>query len=237
MSSERSMTWDQRRCLRALLSGMWAAFFIYLWWSNEQVRYIGPRTLWVIPFGAISLSLATIAHFPFLRSREPTAVRRSELVGAIITILPIALVVMAPAPELGSLAASKKSGTTGLASAIAFAPPVDGGRDVSFIDVHYAGLSEEYALSAGIVDGRPLTLTGFVTHDDNASSFRLTRFYVSCCAADAIPYSVTIDAAGRDFPDDTWMRVEGTLRPSETGFILEAERIEELESPKDPYLS
>lgn len=39
----------------------------------------------------------------------------------------------------------------------------------------------------------------------------LTRFATFCCAADAVPYSVTVDSEGTDFPDDTWLTVTGTL--------------------------
>lgn len=228
---------NPRTTTRALVIAGWAAFFIYLWASGEQVRFIGPRTQWVVPFGALTLTLAAIAHLFILRSKRPVPLRRSELLGAFVTMLPIAALLMAPAPELGALAASRKSGTTGLASAAAFAPPA-GDRPVSFIDVHYAELSEDYAASAGIVDGRPLELVGFVSGSDEPGTFQLTRFYISCCAADAIPYSVTIlPADGESFDDDTWLRVDGELVAREGGYALQAESIDTVHAPKNPYLS
>lgn len=228
------MSLDGRRAGRAAVMFAWAAFFVYLWVSGDQVRYIGPRTRWVVPFGAITLTAASLAHLPFLRGGAGARLKRSDVVALLVTILPIALVVMVPAPELGSLAAARKGGTTGLASAVAFAPPSAGGREVSFIDVHYAGLSAEYAANASIEEGRPLELTGFVTHD--GGTLRLTRFYISCCAADAIPYSVTLQA-NADFPDDTWLRVAGELVRTSDGFALQVTELEEVEPPEDPYLS
>lgn len=229
------MTFDRPRLLRCASLAAWAAFFIYLIVSNERLRYIGPRTQWVIEFGAIVLSVAALAHLPFLRSGHPREASRKDGLGALVVIAPILLTVVVPAPELGSLAASRKSGTTGLTSAIAFAPP-SGDREVSFIDFHYANLSEDYATQAGLADGMPLELTGFITHEGGVG-LQLTRFYISCCAADAIPYSVPLDAGGDDFPDDTWLRVEGTVRRTADRYVLEAEEITEIETPEDPYLS
>lgn len=231
------MRLDQRRFARFLVLTTWAVFFTYLQVTKESLRYIGPRTSWVVPFGAIVLTLAALAHLPVLRRREKQPLRLGEMAGLIVTILPILIVVMAPAPELGSLAASRKGGTTGLATALSFAPP-SGDREASFIDVHYANLSEDYAAQTGIADGRPMDLTGFVTHDGEVETFRLTRFYISCCAADAIPYSVTIiPPEDEDFDDDTWLHVEGLLRKTDDGYVLEAEDIEETVAPETPYLS
>lgn len=229
------MSWDQPRLLRCAGLGAWAAFFIYLIVSNERLRYIGPRTQWVIEFGAIVLSVATLAHIPFLRTTKARAASRRDGLGVLVILAPILLTIVVPAPELGSLAASRKAGTTGLTSAIAFAPP-SGDREVSFIDIHYANLSEDYAAQTGVADGRPLSLTGFVTHEGGVG-LQLTRFYISCCAADAIPYSVALDAGGSDFPDDTWLRVDGTIRQTAEGFVLEVERLTEVETPDNPYLS
>lgn len=229
------MKLDQPRVVRCVSLAAWAAFFVYLIVSNERLRYIGPRTQWVIEFGAIVLTLAAIAHLPFLRSERGRTVTRSEGLWLVVVLVPILFTIIAPAPELGSLAASRKSGTTGLTSAIAFAPP-SGDREVSFIDIHYANLSEDYAAQTGVTDGRELDLTGFVTHEGGVG-LKLTRFYISCCAADTIPYSVALDAGGTDFPDDTWLRVKGTIRQTAAGFVLEAETITEIDTPEDPYLS
>ena len=228
---------DPHNLARAAVIGAWALFFTYLLVTGEVARYLGPRTRWVVPFGMIVLGIAAVAQVGALRSRAPRRLSVSQALAYAVVVLPLAAVVVVPAGELGSLAAAKKAPGTGLASALAFAPPAPGERALSQIDVHYASQAEDYAREAGIVDGMPLELTGFVTHGDGpAADFRLTRFYISCCAADAVPYSVSVDAAGRDFPDDTWLRVAGTLVVADAGLVLESELIEEIESPRDPYL-
>lgn len=222
------------RTLRAAVLFVWGGFFIYLWVSGEQVRYIGPRTSWIVPIGSIILGAAALAHLPFLRGGAQP-LRRSDLLGFVVTIVPILLTVIAPAPELGSLAVGKKMTGGGLASALAFAP-TDRQGPPSFIDIHYAGLSEEYALSSGIAEGTEVELTGFVS-GSTTDGFRLTRFYVSCCAADAVPYSVEVISSENKPADDTWLEVAGALIATDEGFAIAVDESRVIDPPGDPYLS
>ena len=215
----------------------WSTFFVYLWVSGEAVRFIGPRTSWVVPFGAVALGATSILYLSSaLRSRsEPVTAR--EALAHFVTVLPIVAVLVVPAPSLGALAASKKTASISLAGGGTLAPPGGSSGPLSFIDVHYAAISDHYAQSAGIAEGTPLRLTGFVTHDpDDAAGFRLTRFYISCCAADAIPYSVHV-ATDRAFENDRWLEIEGVLTETADGFSLVPERLDEVAPPESPYLS
>jgi uncharacterized repeat protein (TIGR03943 family) len=139
--------------------------------------------------------------------------------------------------ELGALAASNRTAAGGLASVSSVIPEPDSDRAIEFIDIHYANESASYASTMGIVEGLPIELVGFVTHPDEAAggSFALTRFYVSCCAADAIPYSVIVDS-GSDFPDDTWLKVSGNIREAGGRFLVSASRTDRIAAPSDPYL-
>ena len=106
-------------------------------------------------------------------------------------------------------------------------------------EIHYASLSPDYAAALGIVEGLVVELVGFVTHpgDASAGDFGLTRFYISCCAADAVPFTVVVrPATDETFADDTWLKVEGTLLLAGDGFILDAAEIEPVEEPSAPYL-
>ncbi len=125
-------------------------------------------------------------------------------------LLPLAAVVAVPGAQLGSHAAANKT-QTGILAGVAAAAPASG--PIGFRDIYYAGLSERYALERGIGDGMGVKLTGFVTHPAGIpdGSFALTRFYVSCCAADALPYSVTVRPPGfvvpSAYPDDRWLEI------------------------------
>ena len=227
---------DGRRALRGVVLAVWAAFFGWLWLTGEVTRYLGPRTYWVVVFGCITLSLAAVGHLWGLRGR-PFSPTRADLTGAAVLLLPLLAVLAIPNAQLGAQAASRKASAGGFAAA-ALVPLPEPGGEISFREIEYASESEEYAASAGVVAGMEVELAGFVTHpDDGAGTFSLTRFYVSCCAADAIPYSVPISVTAlADRPDDSWVRVRGVLVDTGQGFVVDASAIEPIEPPQDPYL-
>lgn len=228
---------DRQRALRGAVLGMWSGFFAWLWLTGEMRRYLGPRTYWVIVFGALALGAAAAGHLLGLRTTRTRRVGRSEMTGAALLLLPIVMALVSPDAQLGAQAASRKASAGGLAAASLLPVPEPGG-EISFREIHYASESDDYAGSAGISTGVEVELVGFVTHPpDDAGTFSLTRFYVSCCAADAIPYSVPVAAPrSEDRSDDEWLRIEGSLIESGDRWVLEAAEIEPVEVPRDPYL-
>jgi putative membrane protein len=227
------------RLARALALTLWSAFFGYLWASDEMVRYLGPRTYWVVPFGCLTLGTAAVAHFATLhRSKDSGRPSRSDLFGIAVLMVPIVAVVAVPGAELGALAVSKKATGAGATAGIIAPPAPHAGRPPSFIDVHFANESEEYAATLGIVEGTELSLVGFVSEvDEESGEFELTRFYVSCCAADAIPYSVTVlPADSAEYAPNTWLKVSGALESDGGEYRLSAESVQATSQPKNPYL-
>lgn len=228
------MRLDRRR-LRALVLLLWAGFFFYLWLSGASTRFIGPRTSWVVPFGAIVLGLTAAAQVVTMRWRSATGVGAGEALGMLLLIAPMLVLVAVPDAGLGSLAASRKTSGEGIAGLTSILPPEDPDHEISFADIHWASESEEYAVKAGISEGLEMDLEGFVT-GAGEGSFSLTRFYVSCCAADAVPYSVTVESPDH-YEDDTWLRVSGWLGKAGDEYVLIPDVIEPIDVPKDPYLS
>jgi putative membrane protein len=228
---------DRKRLLRMSVLGAWSAFLFWLWLSGEMTRYLGPRTYWVIAFGAIALGMAALAHVPTLRTVGAARPARGDVGGALILVVPILAVVLLPEAQLGAQAASRKASAGGFAAA-SLLPLPDPSGEISFAEIHYASQSEDYAAEAAIVEGREVELVGFVTQAKSSGDFSLTRFYVSCCAADAIPYSVPVQtiAAGGPPAEDTWLRVEGSLVAGASGFALRVDRMTPVSPPDEPYL-
>ena len=229
---------DVVRLLRAGVLAAWSAFFVWLLLSGEVNRYIGPRTYWVVVFGALALGLAALAHL--IGRGDPT--RRaslSELLGFLALLLPLIAVLVVPTPSLGSLAASKKLAGGGIATGLARPQALGPGDEVSFAEIEYASESDEYAASVGISDGFPVELTGFVTRPDElpADRFALTRFSIYCCAADVVPHSVVVEAADLpQFESDQWLTVAGTLAERDGEFVVVPEEATPIEEPENPYL-
>jgi uncharacterized repeat protein (TIGR03943 family) len=230
---------DRVRAVRGFVLLGWAGFFAYLYFSGEVSRYLGPRTYWVVPFGTIVLSLAALAHFITLRNANPRSFSWREAAGFLVLLLPVLAVLAVPKPDLGALAASRK--TTGGISAGVVRPEPGSNVEVRFLEINYAEESEEYAQAIGATEGSDVELLGFVSKDSGGpeGTFGLTRFYVSCCAADAIPYTVSVEgseAGGGEYSNDTWLTVKGTLEREGKDLVVAAESITKSEEPDDPYL-
>jgi uncharacterized repeat protein (TIGR03943 family) len=222
---------------------LWSGVFAWLWLSGEMTRYLGPRTYWVAPFGALALvGAAAVTAAGARRASDRTRLSARDAFRFGVILLPLVAMVAVPGAQLGSQAAANKAPAGILVGAAAAVPGAPGSGPVGFRDIYYAGQSEGYALERGISAGMSVRLTGFITHppDIPEGYFALTRFYVSCCAADAIPYSVTVDPPGpfvpRAYPDDRWLEIRGQLVQMDTGFTLTPHSIRPVKTPDDPYL-
>jgi uncharacterized repeat protein (TIGR03943 family) len=96
--------------------------------------------------------------------------------------------------------------------------------------------------------GQKAKVQGFVVHPDNLPEqyFLLTRFIITCCAADAYPVSLPIkltEGNRRNYKVDQWFEVEGqmiteTLQEGKRQAVVQSSSslIRPIEAPKNPYL-
>lgn len=230
---------DRRRAARGLVLACWAAFFAWLHLSGEKTRYLGPRTYWVVVFGAVVLGAAAVAHLVTARRGPGRALVPRDAWGIGALLAPLLAVAAVPSAELGALAASRKSTGAGAASVGAIAPPApEAGDEISFAEIQYASESPEYAAEAGIAEGMEVELTGFVTHPGGLpdGTLGLTRFQVSCCAADAVPFTVPLAEHPDGRADDVWLEVHGRLALRDGVYVVEPEDVMVVDAPADPYL-
>ena len=82
--------------------------------------------------------------------------------------------------------------------------------------------------------GAPVRLTGFVA---GGGGFRLARYQIACCAADAAPVVVRVVGTQGDSPArDQWVSVTGTFRSGGGDTPeLTATSVVETPEPADPY--
>jgi uncharacterized repeat protein (TIGR03943 family) len=229
------------RTLRAIGLLAWGLLFWWLWLSGESVRYLGPRTQWVVPVGAVGLTLAACAY---LRATRDVATERPglrELTGLGALLVPILAAATLAHAQLGSLAASNKLSSRGIdPSALARLASKDA-TGVSFLQLNAAGRDAALSRELGLSPNRPVRLVGFVSANPGAARrFELSRFYITCCVADAVPVSVhVIDRPGHGshVHRDEWLDVTGLLARGNREWLVRAVRIRHVEAPSDPYLS
>jgi putative membrane protein len=232
-----------RRNLRALVLVTWSAFLTWLWATGETVRYLGPRTEWLVPFGALALGAAAAVY---LRARGAGEERLRpgvrELAGCLVLVLPVVMGLLLANTQLGAMAASKKLTARGIDPSQLSELASSDSSQVSFLQVKVAEHNPKFADDNAIHPGRGVRLLGFVASRPAAGKgrFELARFYLTCCVADSVPIGVTIEpgslSAARYRRDD-WLAVSGELVRQGRSLRVRATRIQHVRAPKEPYLS
>ncbi len=91
--------------------------------------------------------------------------------------------------------------------------------------------------------GQKANINGFVFYPKElpANYLMLSRFVITCCAADAYPVAIPIKFTGtrQTYPQDSWLQVKGkaiveTFSGSRQ-FVIEASEIKAIPTPKNPY--
>jgi uncharacterized repeat protein (TIGR03943 family) len=215
--------------LRIAVTAAWAVFFYLLWLTGTSDRYLGARTQWLVPFGAVTLTV--VVALAARSWRAGPALRAGEGLGLLALAVPLVLVLLVPHAELGAYAASRKSGS--FFPAVKPQPPATP-RDVNLLDIRISELDPLFAIVAHVHRGARVGLLGIVTHT-GPGRFSLTRFYITCCIADAQPLTIEVDST-RHVAMNQWVFVTGKLERPGKQYTLAADGVVARRSPSDPYL-
>lgn len=238
LERDESRHWSAAKLASACAMAAWAALFWWLLVSGRSLLYLSDRTDWVVPMGAIILTIAVAGRLWSARGPHPEPLKRSDAwrLGAIV--LPVVLTVAIPPASLGSYAASRRSSfvSSGYTSTAA---DIESG-ELSLVDVAGAVRSEEAMKALVNRAGSDVSFVGFVDRDSGmpADEFMLSRFLVSCCVADALSVQVRVVGAppGKLAKDD-WVRVTGAMYPLGREVIVDASEVVPIDRPKRPYLN
>lgn len=219
------------RTARIVTVGAWSAFFWVVWLSGDAGRYLGERTLWVVPFGALATALALIG---LLLQRGPTdrPLHPREGLGMLVLLTPILFVLAVPNPDLGASAAERRViGPETAARQVAHRSPISG---ISYAHIMAASVHPQ----PGVVPGVRVRLKGFAMRRPGTRPglFQVGRFEINCCIADATALAVTVDPPARIPDEDQWIIVTGALARRGGELIVDAEKIQLIKPPKRPYL-
>ena len=229
------MRFDWTRLVRGAALLAWAGFFDWLWLSGRAGDYVGPKTAWVVPFGGIVLTITALLYLRGTRAHEPArGPSARELVGLLALLAPLLLVAAAPSSSLGALAVERKRSSGDQRAAV---NRLDRTADLTLYDIAVANSSTEYAAERDIRDGVKVTIDGLVSKESDGETFEFSRFLASCCAADAMPYSIRVQPSADSPPLELsqWLEVTGTLRSTDGGFVVVADEIRPIERPANPY--
>jgi uncharacterized repeat protein (TIGR03943 family) len=229
--------WSPIRVAVGAALAAWAGLFWFLLLSGRTSLYLSSRTAWVVPVGAVLLTASAAGRLASAKTSRAEPVSRRTAWSLGFAVLPVAVLLALPPATLGSFAVSRRTLSSGL---VTTAPNLDAGGTVTLASVAAAGWSEDARRSLISRAGTPVSFDGIVARRDGqpADEFMLTRFIISCCVADALGVQVrVVGAPPEGFGTDEWVRVNGTFYPVGREVVVDAERIERIPRPEDPYLN
>jgi uncharacterized repeat protein (TIGR03943 family) len=150
-----------------------------------------------------------------------------------LLLVPMATLLLVAPPSLGSYAVDRSSHVQ-VTSGRSTLPPLDTSAGlVRMTLLEYIERSFDHDGSS--LSGATIELTGFVAGDDGSEGFRLARYQIACCAADAAAAVVRVEGAATTPARDQWVTVTGSFVDQGGDPAIAATAIEEIEPPEDPY--
>lgn len=154
-----------------------------------------------------------------------------------LLLIPVAVLAFVVPPPLGARGATPQVAAAETPHRRPFPPlPPERAPVVSLPDVMMRAAAD----SAGTLDDRMITVVGFTMKDGGAVD--LGRVVIICCAADAQLARVRLTGQDlADYPDDTWLRVEGKVVPdsstAQTTFVptMTVTSVTRIDRPANTY--
>jgi uncharacterized repeat protein (TIGR03943 family) len=227
---------EDARATTVLLVG---ALLVRLSLSHAHARYVRVGMgWWLLIAGILLVVLGLAGVIRALAARRPAPDphgdhEHGERVGWLLLAPVLALLLVTP-PALGSYGVDRTASVKVTSGGKTFAA-LPAGRTVPMSLLEF---DERAADHGGASMGTtPVRLTGFVARTMDGPGFRLARYQIACCAADAIAAVVRVTGAiGAPPARDRWVTVTGTFNGSPGGVPeLRASSLTEIPAPPDPY--
>ena len=232
------LRWSPARVAGSAVLGAWAFLFWFLWLTGRDALYLSTRTDWVVPVAAVLLTAATLGRLASARESSPEPIRAREAWIMGLMVVPIVLVLAAPPATLGTYSAGKRSDFAGTGFAASAAEIGEG--ELTLVDVAAGQTTPEGEQALAARAGETVTFVGFVVRRDDtpADEILLTRYVVSCCAADATVAQVrVVSVTPGEFAPEDWVEVTGPIYPLGREVIVDAQQVVEVDRPERPYLT
>lgn len=225
------MTARRDRSLLLLLTG---GFAVWLVLSGTALNFVRPAMRpYVLAAGAVAMVLGVL----------PEGGHDEHGHGGVgvgwLLVLPVLVGVLVPPTPLGANAVRSRvvARTTALGAYPPVGPPVRGAVPMSLVEFSTRALRDERASLRGV----PVRLVGFVSaRTDPGGGYRLARFVIFCCAADAEAVEVAVSGDTVARARDRWLEVEGEWVPAPVTQDFAVPRlrvtsVREVTRPAQPY--
>ena len=223
------------------------AMLIRLTVTDAYQRYVragmGP---WLLIAGVLLAGLGAVAVLTALRAEneDPAGSEDHEHgdhehhehgdgVGWLLLVPVLALLLVVP-PALGSFGVDRSRVTAGGGAVFDPLPAAPQPREMTLLEFDQRAFDRK----GHSMLGAELRLTGFVARPSDGNGFRLARYQIACCAADAVAAVARVSGATGAAPArDAWFTVTGTFHGLGADGVPEfvASAVQQLPAPVDPY--
>jgi uncharacterized repeat protein (TIGR03943 family) len=191
---------------------------VWLWWSGEALNYVRPGLApFLLAAGVVVVLLGLLPPLGLLGEQTAHADghgghhRHRARVGWLL-LVPVLVVMLVQPAALGSYAVSSRSvvpGGGGDGQYPPLAAPVRGAVPMPMAEFVTRAVRDPGQSLAGV----RVRLVGFVAPGEGAAGYRLTRFVIFCCAADAEALQAVVRGDPTPRARDQWLEVEGQWVP------------------------
>lgn len=209
--------------------------------TDTYRRYVRPEMgLWLAIAGVAVVALGVVTLVWSLRASREDEQEDHEHdddhgvgVGWLL-LAPIAALLLVAPPTLGSYGVGRAATVKVRSGKGTFRPLPKSATPRQMTLTEFS--QRAYERNGASFNGQPVQLTGFVA-DPEAGGFKLARYQIACCAADAAPVVVrVVGTSGDPPPRDQWVTVIGTLRAGGDEVPeLASTSLAEIPAPNDPY--
>ncbi len=219
--------------------------------TGTFTRYVKPTLMpWLAVTAVLLVVLALSAAIRDVRARGRSGddadhhddvghTHRSAVVW--LLVLPVALLGFVVPPALGARAAEPAVTNLPRMALQRPFPPLPGDRAPELLLPEVVVRANRD--SANTLEGRLITVTGFTIK--KGDEVDLGRVVIICCAADGqlarLHLRGPAAAIAADYPEETWLRVEGTVVPAPSDVAglstptLTVSAVTPIEAPQNPY--
>jgi uncharacterized repeat protein (TIGR03943 family) len=228
---------------RSLLLVVLGATVVWLWWSGQALNYVRPGLApWLLAGGVVVGLLGLLPPLGLLGQEGVDHTGHHQHRGRVgwLLLVPVLVVMLVQPAALGSYAVASRSTVPGGDGGFEpLAAPVRGAVPMSMAEFVTRAVRDPGQSLSGV----RVRLVGFVA-PNKGGGYRLTRFVIFCCAADAEALQAVVRGDPTPRARDQWLEVEGTWLPrppaaeddpSPPPPALQAVSVRPVASAKPPY--
>ncbi|MDD3726398.1 MAG: TIGR03943 family protein [Candidatus Ratteibacteria bacterium] len=228
----------KRDFYQALTIFIWILFLFFTVATGKLEMYINKRFFPLTIIGLLVLLALFINKIKRVKKEDTEDINIQSSLSFIALLFPVLLAVVVRPCSLPGLAASKR----GISQEFAGGNVMEILKTQLEMEGNYKKLNIKQVLILAKekpeeIDGKAVSVEGFVFKQKDPERFILVRFLITCCAADATPLGIDVLYSNtRELKQDSWVKVYGKCRIEEDKIIIMADDVKETQKPSNVYL-